>query len=127
MVPLPPSEITSLGQLLADSLTETKDYSSAAAIHLDYLNDIETAARTLCKGYHYAEAFRVVSLRQRHDLIEGIIDPGLVEGSANMTELLADCKSQLAAQVPRLRELRLKKEQDPRMCLSQLCYVSNRC
>lgn len=32
---------------------------------------------------------------------------------ATMTELLADCKSQLNAQVPRIRELRLKKAQDP--------------
>lgn len=30
-----------------------------------------------------------------------------------MTELLADCKSQLNAQVPRIRELRVKKAEDP--------------
>ena len=30
-----------------------------------------------------------------------------------MTELLADCKSQLNAQVPRIRELRAKKAEDP--------------
>jgi len=32
---------------------------------------------------------------------------------ASMTELLADCKSQLNAQIPRLRELRTKKAEDP--------------
>lgn len=32
---------------------------------------------------------------------------------AEVIELLADCKSQLNAQVPRIRELRLKKAQDP--------------
>lgn len=116
MVPLPSDEMTSLSQLLADSLAESKDFTSAATIHVDYLNDVETAARTLCKGYHFAEAFRVMGLRQRHDLVESVIDVGLVEGSANMTELLADCKSQLAAQVPRLRELRVKKDQDPCTC-----------
>lgn len=30
-----------------------------------------------------------------------------------MTELLADCKSQLNAQIPRIRELRTKKAEDP--------------
>ena len=42
-----------------------------------------------------------------------MIDPGLVEGMGSMTELLADCKSQLNAQIPRIRELRIKKAEDP--------------
>lgn len=41
------------------------------------------------------------------------MDGGLAEGMASMTELLADCKSQLNAQIPRIRELRAKKAQDP--------------
>lgn len=32
---------------------------------------------------------------------------------ASTTELLADCKNQLGAQVPRIQELRLKKAEDP--------------
>jgi elongator complex protein 1 len=86
---------------------------------LDYLADVESAVRTFCKGYFYAEAMRVLGLRRKPELLESAFDPGLVEGSATMTELLADMRSQLAAQVPRLRELRLKKAEDPRKYLSQ--------
>ena len=42
-----------------------------------------------------------------------MLDPGLVDGMAAMTEMLAEMKAQLEAQVPRIRELRDKKRQDP--------------
>ncbi len=113
MAQLPASAIQSLARNLADSTAENKDYFSAATIHLDYLEDIESSARLLCKGYHFAEAMRILSLNKRQDLLEEIVDAGLAEGLASTTELLADCKTQLAAQVPRLRELRTKKEEDP--------------
>ncbi|OJD33532.1 elongator complex protein 1 [Diplodia corticola] len=112
-VPLPADELRSLAESLASGLAETKEFAASATIQLDYLSDLEGAARTLCKGYHFAEALRVVGMRGRPDLVDQVVDPGLVEGSASMTELLADCKGQLAAQVPRLRELRVKKKEDP--------------
>jgi elongator complex protein 1 len=46
-------------------------------------------------------------------MLSTTLDPALIEASANMTEFLADMKSQLHAQVPRLRELRAKKTADP--------------
>lgn len=113
LVPLAHDELSSLAQDLAASLEEVKDYMSAATIRLDYLEDLEGSARLLCKGYRFAEAIRQVTLRHRSELLTSVIDTGLVEGSATMTELLAEMKSQLAAQVPRLRELRQKKEEDP--------------
>ena len=113
LTPLPQPQLHSLAQTLADTLLESKDFFSAATIHLDYLADIATAARTFCKGYFFADALRIIGLHQRPDLLESVIDTGLVEGMASMTELLADCKSQLNAQIPRIRELRIKKAEDP--------------
>jgi elongator complex protein 1 len=113
LIPLPEDELVAAGEALAEALTESKAHHDAATVYLDYLNDIEGAIRSLCKGYYYAEAIRVVGLRRRPELIASAIDPGLVEGSATMTELLAEMKGQLNAQVPRLRELRQKKEEDP--------------
>lgn len=113
LTPLPQSQLRSLAQTLADTLSESKDFFSAATIYLDYLADIATAGRTFCKGYFFGDALRIVGLHQRPDLLESVIDTGLVEGMASMTELLADCKSQLNAQIPRIRELRLKKAEDP--------------
>lgn len=113
LIPLSQPQLHSLCQVLADALSESKDFFSAATIHLDYLSDIPHAARLFCKGYFFADALRVIGLHQRPDLIGSVIDAGLIEGMATMTELLADCKSQLNAQVPRIRELRAKKAEDP--------------
>lgn len=113
LIPLPKEELAALATDLADALTETKDYHDAAVIHRDYLNSVESAAQSFCKASHYAEATRLVALHSRLDLLTSIIDPALVEASGSMTELLADMRSQLDAQVPRLRELRVKKAEDP--------------
>ncbi|KAF2196937.1 elongator complex protein 1 [Delitschia confertaspora ATCC 74209] len=110
---LPEAEFTELATTLAESLVEAKDYLSASTVYLDYLSDITTSAKMLCKGYFFAEAVRIVTLRGRPELITEVIDPGLIESSASMTEFLAECKGQLQAQVPRLLEVRKKKEEDP--------------
>ena len=106
-------ELESIASSLAEGLTESKDYLSASTITLDYLSDLSAAARLLCKGCYFAEAVRIVTFRRQSELIAEVIDPGLIERSADMTEFLADMKSQLLAQVPRLRELRTKKAEDP--------------
>ena len=113
LIPLPQPQLRSLAQTLADTLSESKDFYSAATIHLDYLADIATAIRIFCKGYYFPDALRIVGLHQRPDLLELVVDTSLVEGMASMTELLADCKSQLNTQIPRIRELRTKKAEDP--------------
>lgn len=113
LVPLPAAEISLLATALAEGLVETKDFFSAATIYWDYIHDIRTAARVFCKGYYFSDAIRLISLQQQPELLEDVVDVGLIEGLASMTELLADCKGQLGAQVPRLRELRQKKAEDP--------------
>lgn len=113
LIPFETPQLHSLAHSLADALIESKDTFSSATIHLDYLSDIPTAARLYCKGYFFDDALRIIGLHQRPDLLESVIDSGLVEGMASMTELLADCRSQINAQVPRIRELRTKKAEDP--------------
>jgi elongator complex protein 1 len=107
------SELKTLASSLVEDLTESKDYLAAATITLDYFVDAATAARLLCRGCHFSEAVRIVTLHKKPDLIIEVIDAGLVERSADMTEFLADMKGQLLAQVPRLQELRTKKAEDP--------------
>ncbi|RAR02984.1 elongator complex protein 1 [Stemphylium lycopersici] len=106
-------ELSTIATDLAEGLSESKDYHSAATITLEYLSDLASAARLFCRGCHFAEAIRTVTLRRSHDLLTSVIDPGLIERSADMTEFLADMKTQLSAQVPRLKDLRAKKAEDP--------------
>ena len=109
------STFTDLAASLADALEEAKDHASAAAIRLDHLSDVEACVHSLCRGYHFAEAIRVIALRTRQDLLQNVLDPGLGEGFGSLTELTKECREQLGAQVPRIRELRVAKARDPRM------------
>ncbi|KUI73790.1 Elongator complex protein 1 [Cytospora mali] len=111
--PLSESTFSDLATALAEALWEAKDYSSAATVHLEYLDSIEQAVRCLCKGYHFADAMRLVVRRNRADLLEPAVDAGLADALSSSTEFLADCKAQLKAQVPRIAELRRKAIEDP--------------
>lgn len=113
LTPLEVDQMEAFARRIEGSLLELKDYHSAATICVDYLHDIETAARLFCKGYFFADAIRILSLNKRPDLIDTLVDTGLAEGLGTMTELLAECNAQLNAQVPRLRELRIKKVEEP--------------
>ncbi|MCJ1475211.1 hypothetical protein MMC13_003871 [Lambiella insularis] len=113
LIPLPKESLQSSARAIAASQQELKDFYSAAIIHQDYLRDVESAARLYCKGYFFADALRILSLDNRSDDLEKVVDVGLVEAMATTTELLAECKAQINAQVPRLRELRIKKEEEP--------------
>lgn len=111
--PLSAEAMTDLATSLADALWEAKDYTSAATIHLEHLSSLETAIKCLCKGYHFAEAMRLVVQKSCPGLLESAVDVGLAEALGSTTEFLADCKGQLLAQVPRIAELRRKAIEDP--------------
>ncbi|TVY18310.1 Elongator complex protein 1 [Lachnellula arida] len=108
-----PAALTDLATTLSEALVDSKDYFAAATIQVDYLSSIDHAARLYCKGYFFASALHLVALKQRPELLEQIIDPGLANALASSTELLAECRAQLLAQVPRIRELREKARLDP--------------
>jgi elongator complex protein 1 len=111
--PLSGTRLTDLATSLYDALVESKDYFAAATIQVNYLSSIENSARTFCKGYFFADALHLISLKAQPALLERVIDPGLADALGSSTELLAECKAQLLAQVPRIRELRAKAVADP--------------
>jgi elongator complex protein 1 len=119
LVPVTDSELSTLAQDLAAGQEESKDFVAAATIYVDYLDDLPTALRLLCKANKFAEAMRLAVQHKKPELIAKVVDQGLVESSASMTELLADMKTQLNEQVPRIRELRQKKAEDPMAFLGE--------
>jgi len=60
-VPYSTEDLEELSLSLAETLYESKDYQSAAAIHMDHRSDLEEAAKVLCKGCYFSEAMRLVS------------------------------------------------------------------
>lgn len=113
LVPLSAQELTSLASDLAEHLIETRDHAAAAIIYLDHLSDLPSALRSLCRAHAFTDATRLAALHAQTNLIADVITPGIIEASAALTETLADCKAQLNAQLPRLRELRHLKTIDP--------------
>ncbi|KAI1418114.1 IkappaB kinase complex, IKAP component [Hypoxylon sp. FL1857] len=111
--PLTSDALSDLAATLAEALYEAKDYASAAAIHIDYLNSLENAIPCLCKGSLFADAMRLAAQRGRPELLETAVDSGLADALSSSTEFFADCKAQLRAQVPRILELRRKAAEDP--------------
>jgi elongator complex protein 1 len=111
--PLSEDSMADIATALADALWEAKDYSAAASIYLDNLSSLDQAIKCLCKGYHFAEAIRLVVQKSRPDLLSSAVDVGIAEALGSTTEFLADCKSQLAAQLPRIAELRRRAAEDP--------------
>ncbi|KAI1281814.1 IKI3 family-domain-containing protein [Xylaria sp. FL0933] len=102
-----------LATTLADAVYEAKDYAAAATIHLEHLGSLEAAIPCLCKGYLFADAMRLCIQRHKPDLLPTLVDTGIADALGSTTEFLADCKSQLLAQVPRIAELRRKAAEDP--------------
>lgn len=102
-----------LAQSLITALTEIKKYIAAASIYRDHLRDIPAAARLLCRGSEFGDACRILALHGQQSLVPEIVDSSLGETMGTMIELLADCRTQLLAQVPRIRELRVKRATDP--------------
>lgn len=111
--PIAKEALADLATALCDALYEAKDFAGAATVYAEHLSSLDMAVRCLCKGYHFADAFRLVALHSRADLLESAIDTGLADALASSTEFLADCKAQLRAQVPRIGELRRRAAEDP--------------
>lgn len=106
-------QLQAIALQLAEALHEARRYQEASVVYLEYCRDLKEAIASLSKGFFYAEAIRLILLQNEHSYLGEIIDPALVEGFNQISELLSDCRSQLSAQLTRLRELREKKELDP--------------
>ncbi|KZZ93667.1 IKI3 family protein [Ascosphaera apis ARSEF 7405] len=114
LVPLSDGKLRELAASLATVLVdEEHDYVSAALIHAQYLNDIPQAARLLCRGSQFGDACRLLTLHKMAGLVPEVVDPAIGEAMGSMIDLLADCKSQLNKQIPRIHELRALRKADP--------------
>jgi elongator complex protein 1 len=108
------TDIHKTARSLADDLEEAKKFYAAACVYIEYLDEVENSARLFCRAYMFSDAIGLVTRRNMPSLLTEIVDSGLLDGFTTISELLADCKSQIRAQVSRLEELRVKREQEPR-------------
>lgn len=114
----------------AEELSSKKRHTEASQVLLDYAEDVREAVITLVQGNQFSEARRIVSrtncflsylyivnlqitLNELHELLEEIINPAVLEARNQIREDLTEMREQLQKQVARLRELRIKKAEEP--------------
>ncbi|KAI0697397.1 IkappaB kinase complex IKAP component [Cerioporus squamosus] len=107
---LPTSEIA---YRVADELTSKKRFLEAATVLLDYADDVRQAVIALVEGNHFSEARRIIILKRRPELLEEIVHPGTLECRARISEELGEMREQLRKQLNRIRELRVRKVEEP--------------
>ncbi|KDQ56269.1 hypothetical protein JAAARDRAFT_36447 [Jaapia argillacea MUCL 33604] len=106
-------EITDMGYRVAEDLSSKKRFSEAARVLLDYVKDVRQAVIALVEGHAFSEARRIVTLQKKPDLLTEIIYPGTLETRAQIGDDISEMRDQLRKQVTRLRELRVKKVEEP--------------
>ncbi|KIP09060.1 hypothetical protein PHLGIDRAFT_68294 [Phlebiopsis gigantea 11061_1 CR5-6] len=110
---LSPEDLASLALRVAEDLSSKKRYQEASRVLLDYAKDVREAVVALVQGNCFSEARRVITLNARSDLLEEIVYPGALESRAQVAEELGEMREQLRKQLARVRELRVKKMEEP--------------
>ncbi|KAG6839915.1 hypothetical protein C0991_010395 [Blastosporella zonata] len=106
-------DIIATGHRVAEDLTSKKRHSEAARVLLDYAKDIREAIIAYVQGNHFSEARRIIALQSKPELIEDVVHPAALDSCAQIVEDANECKEQLQKQLNRVRELRIRKVEQP--------------
>ncbi|KAI0785729.1 IkappaB kinase complex IKAP component [Abortiporus biennis] len=100
-------DLADMAYRVAEDLSSKKRYQEEARVLLDYRQDVRGAIFALVQGNQFSEA------RRLSDLLEDVVYPAALESRSQLSEELSEMKDQLRKQVARLRELRVKKVEEP--------------
>ncbi|KAL1719857.1 IKI3 family-domain-containing protein [Schizophyllum commune] len=98
---------------VAEGLVSKKKYADAGRVLLDHAHDVREAVIALVQGNLFSNARRVITLHNRPELLEDIVRPGALESRAQIEEDIGEMREQIRKQVNRVRELRVKKVEEP--------------
>ncbi|RKP33743.1 IKI3 family-domain-containing protein, partial [Dimargaris cristalligena] len=90
----------------AQRLADRQKYREAAQIYLEYTPETETAINLLVKGREWWEGMRIARQRNREDLLETHLEPGLMTALEELEEEAATLVDQWTKQWERLGEIR---------------------
>ncbi|KAG6809392.1 hypothetical protein H0H92_000447 [Tricholoma furcatifolium] len=110
---MPEDEVVATGYRVAEDLVSKKRHPEAARVLLDYAKDIREAIIAYVHGNHFSEARRVIMLESKPELVEDVVHPAALESCAQIVEDTNECKEQLRKQLNRVRELRVRKVEEP--------------
>ncbi|ESK87867.1 pol ii transcription elongation factor [Moniliophthora roreri MCA 2997] len=106
-------DLEAMAYRVSEDLVSKKRFAEAAKVLLDYANDIRTAVINLVQGNELSEARRIVALKKKPELLDEVIYPGALESRAQIAEDVTEMREQLRKQLNRIRELRIKKVEEP--------------
>ncbi|KAG5650449.1 hypothetical protein H0H81_012203 [Sphagnurus paluster] len=96
-----------------EDLSSKKRHMDAARVLLDYSKDIREAIIAFVQGNHFSEARRIIALQSKPELIEDVVHPAALESCAQIVEDINECQEQLRKQLSRVRELRVRRVEEP--------------
>ncbi|KAF8661467.1 hypothetical protein AX16_001304 [Volvariella volvacea WC 439] len=106
-------DVDAMAYRVADDLISKKRYTEAATVFLDYAKNVRQAIIALVDGNAFSEARRIVRLHSVPELVEEIIHPAALESRSQISEELKEMQDQLRKQRNRLKELRIRKIEEP--------------
>ncbi|KAF5387234.1 hypothetical protein D9757_006815 [Collybiopsis confluens] len=106
-------DVEAMAYRVSEDLASKKRYAEAARVILDYTTDVRTAVIVLVQGNEFSEALRLTTLKRKRELVQDVIHPGALESKTQIDEDLNEMKEQLRKQLNRIRELRVKKVEEP--------------
>lgn len=109
----PPDDLVRMAHRVAEDLSSRKRYVEAARILLDYTDDVREAIKALVEGSQFSEARRIIVTNSKLYLLEDVVYPGALECRALIAEELNEMREQLRKQRTRVRELRVRKVEEP--------------
>ncbi|TRM68918.1 IKI3 family-domain-containing protein [Schizophyllum amplum] len=98
---------------VAEGLVAKKKHGDAARVLIDHARDVREAVIALAQGNLFSDARRIITLHSRPELLEDIVHPGALESRAQIGEDISEMREQIRKQVRRVRELRVKKTEEP--------------
>ncbi|KAF4620926.1 hypothetical protein D9613_000930 [Agrocybe pediades] len=106
-------DLVSMGYRVAEELCSKKRYMEAGRVLLDYTKDVREAVIAFVQGNGFSEARRIISLNALPQLLKDVVHPASLESRAQLAEDISEMREQIRKQVTRLRELRIKKIEEP--------------
>ncbi|KAI5122330.1 hypothetical protein M0805_002497 [Coniferiporia weirii] len=105
--------VQEMAHRVADELCSKKRFDEAARVYLDYADDVRQCIGALVQGNMFSEARRLIALHKEPSLITEIIHPAAFDSRNQISEDIEEMRGQLQKQVERLKELRVKKIEEP--------------
>ncbi|KAJ2931513.1 hypothetical protein H1R20_g5611, partial [Candolleomyces eurysporus] len=106
-------ELQDMAYRVSEDLTSKKRYVEAGQILLEYRKDVRGAVYALVQGNAFSEARRVANLHKHPELLEEIVRPASLDSRAQIAEDINEMREQLRKQRNRIRELRIRKVEEP--------------